>query len=167
MSEERERGMKFSLLLTMIAGLAFPQARPQDVTGWGKINWGMTIMEARSVYPSATGDGTKQRLTLDPIQIGDLILNVSISARTGSDRVARVELSTMDGSFRRFDRLKVLLMQKYGPPIDESTRLEDANTAVTTLIWTFPSASILLTLRQGRVIELEYLVTDEEALGLL
>jgi len=159
--------MKLSLLLILMAGTAFPQAKPQDVIGWGKIKWGMTITEARSVYPSATGDGTRERLTLEPIQVGELLLNVSVSGRTGSDRIARVELSSMDGSFRRFDRLKVLLMQKYGPPIDESTRLEDANTTVTTLIWTFPSASILLTLRQGRVIELEYLVTDDEALGLL
>lgn len=60
--------MKLSLLLTMIAGLAFAQVKSQDITGWGKIKWGMTISEARSIYPSATGDGTKERLTLDPVR---------------------------------------------------------------------------------------------------
>ena len=161
--------MRCSLLLIMMAGLAFPQgqAQTQDVTGWDKIRWGMTIAETRSVYPGATGNGTRERLTLEPVQIGDLTMNVAVSARPDSDRITRVELSNPEASSRKFDRLKVLLIQKYGPPINEATKIEDANTTATTLIWTFPSASILLTLRQGRAIYLEYSQTDKEALDLL
>jgi hypothetical protein len=104
---------------------------------------------------------------LEPVQIGDLSMNVSVSARTGTDRIARVELSNMDGGSRKFDGLKVLLIQKYGPPINEATKSDEANASVTTLLWTFPSASITLTLRQGRGIYLEYTATDKEALDLL
>jgi len=159
--------MKFSLLLTMVAGLAFSQAKTQDVTGWAKIKWGMTIEDVRSAYPGATGDGTRERLFLEPVQIGDLSMNVSVSARTGTDRITKIELSNMDGGSRKFDGLKVLLIQKYGAPINEATKSDEANASVTTLLWTFPSASITLALRRGRGIYLEYTATDKEALDLL
>ena len=159
--------MRYWLLLVMMAGLAFSQPRAQDVIGWDRIAWGMTIAEARSIYPAATGAGNRERLTLEPVLIGDLTLNVTVSAGNDSDRISRVELSNPDAGARKFDRLKVLLIQKYGAPINESTKIEDANTSVTTLIWTFPSTAILLTLRQGRGIYLEYTAIDKDALNLL
>jgi hypothetical protein len=94
-------------------------------------------------------------------------MNVWVVAKNGSDRISKVELSALLAGSQKFDTLKTLLIQKYGIPVNEETKTDEINARVTTVLWTFPSTSIHLMLREGRTIFLEYTATDKKALDVL
>jgi hypothetical protein len=144
------------------------QTPPRDVDGWDKIRWGMTIADASQAYVIDRHEDNDRwsQIIAQPVVVGDITMRVSIAAKHGSARVSRVRLSTNSGT-EDFDTLKTQLIQKYGPPIDGETRTEGTDT-IRTFLWTFPSTSIRLTLRQGQGrIEVEYNATDKSALDAL
>ena len=143
--------------------------------GWGKIRWGMTIADASQAYviDRHEDNDSWSQLIAQPVMIGDITMRVSIAARHGSEQISRVRLSENFGGKNGaddFDTLKTQLIQKYGPPIDGETRTEGTDN-IRTFLWTFPSTSIRLTLKQGPNsqgrIEVEYNATDKTALDLL
>lgn len=147
-------------------------AQTRDVYGWGKIKWGMTLADASQAYVIDRHDDNDvwSQLVAEPVEVGDIIMKVSIGARHGSEQVSRVRLWTNPVSTRDFDTLKTLLILKYGPPVDGETRTE-ATDAIRRFLWTFPSTSITLTLTQaqkgGERIELDYVAADPKALDAL
>jgi hypothetical protein len=180
---DQEAGMKIARGLSVAGVFAVTllgQAPPRDVDGWGKIKWGMTLADARQAYVIDRNEDNNiwTQLLTQPVDVGDITMKVSIGARHGSDQVSRVRLwmnfglrdSAPLASAKDFDTLKILLIQKYGPPVDGETKT-DGTDAVRTFWWAFPSTSITLTLSQaqkcGGRIELDYLATDQKALDTL
>lgn len=158
----------------VFAGLAIGQTAPKDVEGWGKIKWGMTIAEARAAYeittqPQANPNGWTT-LTLPPIKIANLEMFVDAGARPGTDKISEVNLGLGfddPGYPSGFDKLKALLIQKYGPPISDETKVAqphtlDAGHTIRDVLWTFPSASITLKLRPASI-AIEYAAIDKKA----
>ena len=175
--------MKAALRLCMAGVFAVTlsgQAQPRDVDGWGKIHWGMTIAEAGQAYVIDRHEDNDflTQLIAQPIQIGDIIMKLSIGAKHGAEQVSRVRLwmffgrkdSEPGASAKDFDTLKTQLIQKYGPPVDGETKTEGTD-GIKTFLWTFPSTSIRLTITQGPNsqgrIDLEYIATDRTALDAL
>jgi hypothetical protein len=162
----------FRLCLAALFAVALSgQAQPRDVDGWGKIRWGMTIADASQAYVIDRHEDNDfwSQLIAQPVTIGDIVMRVSIAAKHGSEQISRVRLSANSGA-EDFDTLKAQLIQKYGPPIDGETRTEGTN-SIRTVLWTFPSTSIRLTLTQGPNgqgrVEVEYNATDKTALDAL
>ena len=181
MASWREAGMNFARGLSVAGVFAVALlGQTRDVDGWGKIKWGMTLAAARQAYVIDRNEDNNiwTQLVAQPVDVGDLTMKVSIGARHGSDQVSRVRLwmnfglgdSAPSASAKDFDTLKILLIRKYGPPVDGDTKT-DGTDAVRTLLWVFPSTSITLTLSQapkgGGRIELDYLATDPKALDTL
>lgn len=156
------------------------QAAYRDVDGWGKIKWGMTLNDASQAYVIDRHEDNPvwSQLIAHPVEIGDFTMKLSIGARRNSDWVSRVHLwmnfgsrdSDPAASAKDFDTLKILLIQKYGPPIDGETKT-GATDSIRTFLWTFPSTSITLKLTEdqkaGGRIDLEYMATDTKALEAL
>jgi hypothetical protein len=188
--------MKTGVRLGVFLECAFAllgQAKPNDVYGWDKVKWGMTLAEVRSVYTSRTSEESPGRFAecsdvpvhnclpdrgphidlLDPVEIGDIKMDATVQAGYGSTNVASVQLADLAGSLRSgngirdFDILKTLLIQKYGSPADQETKRDEIGTRVTTVLWAFPSTAILLSLREDTVVYLEYKATDRKALDKL
>ena len=158
------------------------QIPPKDVDGWGKIKWGMTLAEARSAY---TVEKTETNdywtlLTLEPIKIDDIQMSVSVGAKHGTEKISKVKLwlyfgladSAKFSGPQDFDTLKTLLIAKYGAPANDETKREDGD-RVKTILWTFPSTSIVLMLKQSETspnlgaIYLDYAASDKKALDLV
>jgi hypothetical protein len=131
------------------------QAPPKDVDGWGKLKWGMTIAEAR-----AAG-------LLEPVKIGDIAMKVDTFTKGDTDSIKRIQLYNFFSNQHDFDTLKTLLTQKYGASASQETKRDEINARITTVLWTFPSTSILLTLREGKTLYLDYTATDKKALDKL
>ena len=85
-----------SMALILTTAIATPvRAQSQDVVGWGKIKWGMTFAEAKSLYPDiqssqqATGSGQSlifQDFEIDPTQTA----TITLYAEKGTSIVAIV-----------------------------------------------------------------------------
>jgi hypothetical protein len=146
----------FVALAVALAG----QSKPKDVTGWDNIKWGMTIAEARSAYrvdtqPETKGDWTL--LTLKPVKIGSVEMGVQVGARRGSDKITSVTLwshfglpsSSPSSGPHDFETLKASLIQQYGLPAKEEAKRGLNFRSIKTLVWTFPSTSIQMTMEQS------------------
>jgi hypothetical protein len=177
--------MKTALRSTITVALAVAlmgQDKPKDIDGWGTIKWGMTLAEARSAY---TVDKTESNdywtlLTLEPIKIGDIGMSVSVGAKHGTEKISKVSMwmyfglssSAQLAGPQDFDTLKTLLITKYGAPANEETKREGGD-RVRTILWTFPSTSIVLKLNQSATspnlgsILLDYAASDKKALDLV
>ena len=182
------------LLVASFAVALLGQTPPKDVSGWDKIKWGMTLAEVRSAYnlPATTKEWPGREAGCfdspihyclpdrgpyidmdDPIEIGDIKMKPKVKAGYGSTKVVSVELADFGGAtgsrngVRNFDTLKTLLIQKYGAPVTQETKLDDIGAHVKTVLWTFPSTAITLSLREEKVIFLEYKMTDKKALDKL
>lgn len=184
--------IRFGLMIALAAS-ASGQTKPKDVDGWGKIKWGMTLAEVRSLYsvPVSTKEWPETAarcldspipsclpdrgpyIFLDSVEVGDIKMKVTVQAGYKSTKVVSVQLADLNGAsgtgngVRNFDTLKTLLIQKYGTPVNQETKIDDIGAHITTVLWTFTSTSILLTLREQKVIYLEYGATDKKALGVL
>jgi hypothetical protein len=184
--------IRLGVLSALVVAL-YGQAKPKDVDGWDKVKWGMTLAEVRSAYSSRTTEeypgaaakcfdspihyclsdrGPYVRL-LDRIEIGPTTMEVTVQAGYGSAKVVSVELVDLAGGLveghgiRNFDTLRTLLIQKYGTPANQETKLDDIGAHVTTVLWTLPSTAIRLSLREEKGIFLEYKATDKKALDKL
>jgi hypothetical protein len=143
-----------------LAVALYGQAKPDDVAGWDKIRWGMTIAEARAAYDINTQPENKDNWTLlylNPVKISGVELGVQIGARQGSEKIALVRLWSFFGlpnspplaRAQDFDTLKTSLIQKYGHPAREEMKRGENFRLIKTVLWTFPSTSILMTLEQS------------------
>lgn len=154
------------------------QAPPKDVDGWGKIKWGATIAEARAAYNIVTPTEKTDTSLEMQVDVGTISMSAALGDRHGSGRITQVVLFMSFGLPKDvpragpedFDTLKSLLTQKYGVPVgDETTR--NVNTRDRTVLWTFPSTSIVLTLSQYETrlgsITLRYREADKKALDAL
>jgi len=136
------------------------QPKPKDVDGWDKIKWGMTIAQARSAYGVATQPERKDNWTLldlKPVKVVGIEMGVQVGAGPGSRKITLVRLWSFFGlpsspplaGPQDFDTLKTMLIQKYGPPANEEAKRGENFRLLKTVLWTFPSTSILLTLEQS------------------
>jgi hypothetical protein len=136
------------------------QTRPKDVDGWDKIKWGMTIAQARSAYAVESQPESKDNWTLldlKPVKVGAIEMGVQLGARQGSQKISLVRLWSFFGlpsspplaGAQDFDTLKTTLIQKYGPPDNEEEKRGENFRLLKTVLWTFPSTSILLRLEQS------------------
>ena len=154
--------------LGILAALAVTlYGQPKDVSGWDKIRWGMTIAEARAAYDIHTETENKDSWTLlylNPVKMGGVEMGVQIGADAGDksdrDKITTVRLwsffglpssAPLSGS-RDFDTLKTTLIQNYGHPADEQMKRGENNRIIKTVLWTFPSTSILLSLEQSALL---------------
>ncbi|HTB20849.1 MAG TPA: hypothetical protein VK708_22150 [Bryobacteraceae bacterium] len=155
----------------------YGQSKPPDVVGWDKIAWGMTIAEARSVYsvdtqPEADDDWTL--LKLRAVKMGGVEMGVQVGARHGTDRITLVRLwsyfglptSAPSAGPQDFETLKTQLIEKYGQPAKEEVKRGENFRLLKSVLWSFPSTSILMTLEQSSSIPnigniyLDYTATD-------
>jgi hypothetical protein len=136
------------------------QTRPEDVDGWDKIKWGMTIAQARSAYAIETQPENKDDWTLldlKPVKVGGVEMGVQAGARQRSQKIALVRMwsffglpsSAPSAGPQDFETLKTILIQKYGAPANEEVKRGENFRLLKTVLWTFPSTSILLTLEQS------------------
>jgi hypothetical protein len=144
-----------------------PQDRaPEDIAGWDKIRWGMTIAEIRSAYDIHTSPESKDNWTLlylNPVKIGGVEMGVQVGARQnsqktpGGEKVASVRLWSFFGvpdaapsaGAQDFDTLRTTLIQKCGHPTNEEAKRGENGRFIKTVLWTFPSTSIVLMLEQS------------------
>ncbi len=146
--------------LAALAVALYGQPKPKDVDGWDKIKWGMTIAQARSAYGIATQPESKDNWTLldlKPVKVGAIEMGVQVGARQGRQKITLVRLWSFFGlpsspplaGPQDFDTLKTMLIQKYGSPASEEAKRGENFRLLKTVVWTFPSTSILLTLEQS------------------
>lgn len=175
------------LAILLSSALSAQSDRPKDVPGWGKIQWGMTLDQVRAAYgpeTKASDDPYWSHLTLPPVTVGDIPLQVSVSAKKPSAQVTLVILSCYFGftsdtpgvapnvTPRDFDGLKALMIQKYGHPRNEERRIE-YNDRVRVFLWTFTSTTIELKLAQSAdnpelgSMHVEYRAADPKSLDAL
>ena len=146
--------------LAALAVALHAQPRPKDVDGWDKIKWGMTIAEARSAYHIGTQPGSNNDwtlLNLSPVKMNNIELGVQVGARHGTEKIALVRLwsyfglstSPPSAGPQDFDTLKTMLIQKYGTAASEETKRGENFRLLKSVLWTFPSTSIVLSLEQS------------------
>jgi hypothetical protein len=149
--------------LVTLAALAvglYGQPKPEDIDGWDKIKWGMTLAAARSAYAIDAKSASKDNWTLlelNPIKFAGVAMGVQVGAKQGADKIALVRLWSSFGlpssaplaSALDFDALKTALMQKYGQPANEEAKRGENFRLMKNALWTFPSTSILLSLEQS------------------
>lgn len=162
--------------LAMLAALAsalWGQAKPKDIDGWDKIKWGMTIANARAAYsvetpPERNGDWTL--LNLKPVKMDGIEMGVQVGAGNRGNKVTSVRLFSYFGLANSppkagpqdFDTLRNSLLEKYGRSTNEELKHGENFRLIKTVLWTFPSTSILLSLEQSTSlpnlgnVELEY-----------
>jgi hypothetical protein len=144
-------------LIGALGLILFAQQKPADVDGWDKIQWGMTIAEARAAYGVEAKPERKDNWTLvdlKPVKLGGVPMGVQIAAQGGSEKISSVRLwsyfglsnSAPGASSQDFETLKAALIEKYGLPAGEETRHGENYRIIKTISWTFPSTSVLLTL---------------------
>jgi hypothetical protein len=169
-----------SVAWVVLAVALYAQPKPKDVAGWDKIQWRMTLAEARAAYHVETQPENNEDWTLlklDPVKMGDVELGVQVGARHGADKITLVRFwsyfglptSRPSAGPQDFDALKTTLIQKYGQPANEEVKRGENFRLMKSVLWTFPSTSILMTLEQssslpnlGNII-LDYTATDNKA----
>jgi hypothetical protein len=146
--------------LAALAAALYGEPKPQDVDGWDKIKWGMTIAKARSAYdiqtqPESRDDWTL--LILKPVKMGDLEMGAEAGARHGSEKITWVRLWSYFGlpnsaplaGPQDFETLKNILIREYGAPANEEVKRGENFRLIKIVQWRFHSTSILLNLEQS------------------
>lgn len=159
-----------------------------DVTGWNKIQWGMTVAQAKrrfgadaaepgDEYKGSVGTRYPVRLIINNLDIGGLPCTATIETDRDTDSIASVTLKP-GKAFQEhpqlrtsaFDQLKELLIQKYGKPKIDDVRQENGNVN-SKILWSFPSTIIELYRSEGSYdlgyVLLTYHAVDKKALNAL
>jgi hypothetical protein len=134
--------------------------KPQDIAGWDKIHWGMTIAQARSAYgidSRAESNADWTLLTLNPVKMGEIKLSVQVGAKPPGEKITLVRLwlyfglptAPSSAGPQDFDTLRTMLVQKYGQPANEEEKRGENFRLIKSVLWTFPSTSILMSLEQS------------------
>ena len=144
-----------------LAIVLYGQATPKDVDGWDKVEWGMTIAQARAAYAIAADPESQNNwmlLELNPVKLAGVQMGVQLGARQGeAGKISLVRLWSFFGlptspplaGAQDFDTLKSTLIEKYGHPATEDVQRGENFRLLKTVHWTFPSTSILLSLEQS------------------
>jgi hypothetical protein len=146
--------------LAALAVALYGQSKPKDVDGWDKIKWGMTVAEVRSTYGIDTQPESKDNWTLlqlNPVKISGVEMGVEVGARQGAGKITFVRLWSYFGlpsspplaGAQDFDTLRMMLVQKYDHPANEETTRGENFRLIKTVLWTFPSTSVLMRLEQS------------------
>jgi hypothetical protein len=151
--------MRTSIAIAVLAIAAAAAEQPSDLTGWGRIEWGMTLQQARDTYRAETretADAYWTHLELPAVKVGVIPLKVIASARKPDPGIRLVSLFCSFGlpgdapiAPSEFETLRTALIQKYGRPKSHIFKVE-YDDPVELLLWPFPSGSVTLTLRQKR-----------------
>jgi hypothetical protein len=149
------------IVLTLFGAVTlFGQEKPRDIDGWDKVRWGMTLEEVRSAYgvesqPERQDEWTV--LQLHSVKMAGVEMGVQVGARRDADKVSSVRLwsyfglpnSAPSAGPQDFDTLRIMLSAKYGRPDDEQVKRGENTHLIKTVLWKFPSTSILLSLEQS------------------
>ena len=153
----RMLGFRLAGLLLFTTTAAFCQQ--QDVGGWTRIRWGMTVSEAREAFPgqvsdprvAAAPDATLiDRFIISDIKIGRITAEAAVQTERDSNQVVAVRLRAAGPSAsprertNTFSALKQLLIVKYGTPQNEDHSPDGSGTTDSRVFWVFPSTSITL-----------------------
>jgi hypothetical protein len=162
-------------------------AQTKDTDGWGKVKWGMTVEQAKAAYGAEARDSSVvpgpnfifiDRITLPNVKIGDLEMEASLQTPKGSDQIRQVSISLKADmqapSFVRsaaYDRLKALVIEKYGSPTNED-KTDERDKVVKTVLWSLPTTTITLIWSEGSryqlgYVSLTYKAVDKKALDAL
>lgn len=148
------------ILFGTLALELFAQPRPQDIDGWDKVKWGMTVDQVRASYGVDAQPQTQDEWTLlqlQPVMLAGVEMGVQVGARQASGKVSSVRLwsyfgspnSNPKASGQDFDPLRTFLIQKYGRPANEDETRGENGRLVKTATWKFPSTQVVLTLEQS------------------
>lgn len=167
------------VLLAAASWCTLAQAdKPEDVKGWNKVTWGMSVADAKATLGDQATVSTVvpgpnftdiERLTISNLPVGeDLVGRCGIQTKRNSDAVTSIQIrfgqvrddpSTRE---RAFDILKRLLIEKYGSPKNEDRKAEPEDIK-STVLWTFPSTSITLLRSESTRYGLGYLTVTYRA----
>ncbi len=147
-------------LVGALAGVLYAQATPEDIDGWDKVKWGMTVDQVRAAYDVDARPQTQDGWTLlqlQPVTLAGVELGVQVGARQASGKVNSVRLWSYFGSpnsrptasGQDFDTLRTFLIQRYGTPANEDATRGENGRFLKTVTWKFPSTALVLTLEQS------------------
>jgi hypothetical protein len=150
--------LRHALLLVFIVGLAWPA---DDPGGWTGAKWGMTeeqVMKAApdvkvlaTSLPERTFEpGGVARIGVPSLQLGSTAWRVFclFDEKGGLSAVRMKPVSDSDVGPQEFERVKALLVQKYGQPLDQ--RVDDDFPRTHTATWTFATTTITLDYTDAR-----------------
>ena len=160
MNSDRRIGMLATRLVgVLLISAASALCQPQDVSGWTRIKWGMTVSEAKEAFPDRLSDtrvATPQeallidRFIVTDIQIGRITAEAAIETEQDSNQIVAVRLratgagATGTARTNTFATLKHLLIVKYGRPESEDHSPYGSGGTDSRVLWLFPSTSITL-----------------------
>jgi hypothetical protein len=137
-----------ALLFTICVSLSGQQTA-RDVYGWNGTRWGMTLVQVKAAvnYSIEPEPETKNEFRVtQSIKIDEI--PVKVGFQFVSDKLTIVSLAVDKGENRSvaFDSLKRSLIEKFGKPSDENTKLDHPipGAFLRTVFWSFPSTSITL-----------------------
>jgi|GEM_PF-2545416 len=151
------RGARVAALVLLAASAALCQ--PQDVQGWNRIHWGMTVAEAREAFQGHVSDPRVanpfdalliDRFIINDIQIGRITADAAVETEQGGNAVVAVRLRVTGPAGSALARtsayatLKHLLIAKYGAPQNEDHSPYGNGGMDNRVLWLFPSTSITL-----------------------
>jgi hypothetical protein len=127
-----------------ILGQSGLRSKPKDVNGWTKASWGMTRDEITKAFPGT--HPFEDVLESAPFKIGDDQFTAEFNFSKDSNSLQAVIISPAEKILlldNLFQRLEIMLTQKYGPP---TTRTDPAlqNKESVSTSWAFPSTIISL-----------------------
>jgi hypothetical protein len=150
------------MLGTRLAGLILLTApaavcQPQDVQGWTRIKWGMTISEAREAFQGHVSDSRVatppdallvERFIVNDLQIGRITAEAAVETERDANAVVAVRLRATGAAGQTrtstYSTLKHLLIMKYGAPQNEDHSPYGNGGTDSRVLWLFPSTSITL-----------------------
>jgi hypothetical protein len=157
--------LRYPLLLAVVAGLTFAAVDPG---GWTAAKWGMTEEQVLKAAPSVKVlDLPLMERTFTPggvARIGVPTLRLESTAwhvfclfdeKGGLAAVEMRPVADSDGTPNEFERVKALLVQKYGQPLEQ--RVDDDNPRTHTATWTFATTTIRLKYVDVVTIKLHFL----------
>ena len=148
------RSIRYVLFLYLITAIPSTVFAESDITGWGKVKWGMAHSEVNKLYELndwESGDPPickmKKRIT---IWNHDFAVAFYFDERSANGKLYKVVLahfdkSTMDVSW--LNSIKNILVEKYGNP-----SLFDVKDNVKVSRWTNSSGRLQLTTITGKTV---------------
>ena len=150
-------GTRLAGLLLLTASAAVCQSN--DIQGWTRIKWGMTVSEAREAFQGQVSDPRVatppdailvDRFIVTGLQIGRITAEAAVQTERDSNQVVAVRIratspiATGLARTSTYSTLKHLLITKYGTPQNEDHSPYGSGGTDSRVLWLFPSTSITL-----------------------
>ncbi len=139
-------------ICTLFTGLVAFGQPPQDIRGFDKFTWGMSISQAQSIYPGRfkfpkigkhTPAQPVERLRIDRFAVGNREMTLHIFTRGDDDGIAQIELTSGDTGGIIGAYVRMVFTASLGAETGRSGLSS---------FWRFPSTSIyLITVRDSSV----------------